>query len=167
MLGSERWRGGAERVVATGSFWANAVPFAAALATIPLAAEAARSAEACGMLLRRGLAEQAAAAGLGEDFAQTGPPQMPFFDFRSERRAPLSERRRILAFCGAAAARGVIFHPFHTMFIGGAHTEAHVEATLRATQRAFEAVVAAGKGENGGGGDDGDGERRGAGKAKL
>lgn len=33
MVGTSKWREGADKVVAMGSFWANAVPFAAALAT--------------------------------------------------------------------------------------------------------------------------------------
>jgi glutamate-1-semialdehyde 2,1-aminomutase len=43
VLGTDEWRAGASRVVATGSFWANAVPFAAALATIPLSDAASRN----------------------------------------------------------------------------------------------------------------------------
>ena len=40
-----------------------------------------------------------------------------------------------------AAEGGVLLHPFHTMFIGGAHSLEDVEQTLSVTQLAFEAVV--------------------------
>ena len=141
VVGSHRWRKGAEAVRATGTFWANAVPFAAALATIPLARAAAERAEATGTALRDGLRAQARAAGLGEDFGQSGPPQMPLFHFDSEGEKPPAQRRKIVAFCRRAAEGGVLLHPFHTMFVGGAHSLEDVEQTLSVTQLAFEAVV--------------------------
>ena len=54
-----------------GSFWANAVPFTAALAVLPLVTGAATSAEQCGAALRAGLASQAALNGFSTDFLQT------------------------------------------------------------------------------------------------
>ena len=61
VVGSAEWRPGAELINATGSFWANPAPFAAALATIPLAQAAASRAAAAGLALREGLSRQAAA----------------------------------------------------------------------------------------------------------
>lgn len=142
MVGSAAWRKGADAIHATGSFWANAVPFAAALATIPLAAAAAARAESSGLALREGLQAQAEAAGFGNDFAQSGPPQMPLFHFASEREQALGERRKILTFCRRAAEGGVLLHPHHTMFLGGAHTMADVEQCLEVTKLAFDAVSA-------------------------
>ena len=92
---------------ATGSFWANAVPFAAALSVIPLAAAAVSSMERLGLELRAGLAKQAAQHGFGDDFIQSGPPQMPYFSFKSEGKKGLRGRRRILLFCSEAVKRGV------------------------------------------------------------
>ena len=141
VLGAARWRRAAEKVTATGSFWASSVPFAAALATIPLAKGAIARAVAAGTRLREGLRRQAAAAGLG-GFRQTGPVQMPFFHFEEERGRPLGQRHRILLFCAVAAAGGVIFHPHHTMFIcGAAHTDADIDAALAVTESAFARVV--------------------------
>lgn len=140
IVGRQRWRVGAERVVATGSFWANAVPFAAALATIPLSCAAAKRAEELGLQLRAGLAGQAQRFGLDADFRQTGPPQMPFFHFESELDHPLRQRAKILKFCEVAADGGVLLHPFHTMFLGGAHTREDIRETLKVTKKAFAAV---------------------------
>lgn len=36
--------------------------------------------------------------------------------------------------------RGVWFHPYHTMFLTGAHTADDIEQTLRVTDAAFRAV---------------------------
>jgi glutamate-1-semialdehyde 2,1-aminomutase len=131
------------------SFWANSVPFAAALAVIPAATAAAVSAEMCGLLLRSGLQEQAAKHGFGGDFLQTGPPQMPFFHFQSEAGVKMMERRLIMQFASECIQRGVWFHPFHTMFLNGAHAPHDIAATLRATDHAFEAVAkAVGDGNN-------------------
>ena len=140
VLGTEEWRVGASRIVATGSFWANAVPFAAALVTIPLSDEASRNAEARGLELRCGLRHQAKQCGMGSDFQQTGPPQMPFFHFDSEQTLPMSKRQKILTFVDVCAKSGVLFHPFHTMFLGGAHTVEDVRRTLEVTKRAFDVL---------------------------
>ena len=140
VLGTEQWRKGASRIVATGSFWANAVPFAAALATIPLADAAAESAERCGNVLRSGLEQQAKSYGFGNEFKQTGPPQMPYFNFASENNLRLDKRVKILKFVDVCAKGGVLFHPFHTMFIGGSHTLKDIEKTLAVTKKAFRLV---------------------------
>jgi glutamate-1-semialdehyde 2,1-aminomutase len=134
-------RRAAARLRATGSFWANAVPFAAALATIPQAAPAAATAEAMGLRLRAGMLHQAAACGLADDFVCSGPPQMPYWYFRSETARSLNQRYRILVFCAACTEGGVWMHPFHTNFLGGAHTADEIDATLRVTARAFAKVA--------------------------
>lgn len=142
VVGRAGWRKAARGVVATGSFWANAVPFAAALAVLPLVTEAASSAEQCGIALRVGLARQAAVHGLSTDFMQTGPPQMPYFSFKSEAQSAFPERELIMEFCSVCVMNGCWFHPFHTMFLNGAHTQADIEATLQVTATAFAHVAA-------------------------
>ena len=97
VVGNAKCRKGAENISATGSFWANSVPFASALATIPLAKAGAKKSEKMGMLLRDGLKSQANSfKSLANDFVQTGPPQMPYFHFQSESKFPLPNRHKIL-----------------------------------------------------------------------
>ena len=104
-------------------------------------AEAALAAEASGDALRSGLNAQARSVGLGDDFKQSGPSQMPYFHFDSEKSEPLSERAKILTFCSHCAKRGIIFHPFHTMFLCGAHRLSDIQATLEVTKGAFKEVA--------------------------
>ena len=72
VIGNAKCRKGAENINATGSFWANAVPFASALATIPLTEAGAAQSEKMGTLLRNGLHAQANTfKSLENDFFQT------------------------------------------------------------------------------------------------
>ena len=66
---------------------------------------------------------------------------MPSFHFEEEQSRPMFERAMILHFCSECAKGGVWLHPFHTMFLSTAHTEADVAATLRVSERAFEVVA--------------------------
>ena len=141
VVGNAKCRKGAENISATGSFWANSVPFASALATIPLAKAGAKKSEKMGMLLRDGLKSQANSfKSLANDFVQTGPPQMPYFHFQSESKFPLPNRHKILIFCAVCVANGVWIHPFHTNFLSSAHTEKDIHETLHVTQEAFSIV---------------------------
>lgn len=137
MVGTSKWREGADKVVAMGSFWANAVPFAAALATPGSRCLYTAASEQ----LRKGLQEQAEAAGL-RGFSQSGPPQMMFFCFDEELPLPCSQRRLIMRFCELCVAQGVIFHPHHTMFLSAAHTPEDIEAAPAVAKVAFEQLAA-------------------------
>jgi glutamate-1-semialdehyde 2,1-aminomutase len=44
------------------------------------------------------------------------------------------------AFCTAAVAQGVYFHPTHNMFLSAAHTEQDIEHALEAAGYGFRAV---------------------------
>lgn len=94
------------------------------------------------MRLREGMLRQAAAHGLGDDFACSGPPQMPYWYFRSERDRELAERYRILIFCATCTEGHVWIHPFHTNFLGGAHSVADIDSTLQVTEKGFARVAA-------------------------
>jgi glutamate-1-semialdehyde 2,1-aminomutase len=141
VCGTNQWKEGASKIVATGSFWANSVPFAAALATIDLADDAAKSAERRGIQLRNGLQNQAKEFHLDDDFNQSGPPQMPYFNFTSENHLSLYKRIKILTFVDVCARGGILFHPFHTMFIGGSHSFQDIQDTLIVTRKAFASVA--------------------------
>ena len=147
VLGSERLREGVRSMAfMTGSFWCNADAFSAALATVRTLQRTGGIAQmaALGQRLCDGVVAQAAAVGL--ELRVSGPPQMPLFDFPAEAARPMAERAAILRFCSECAQHGIWFHPFHTMFLSAAHTDADVTATLRVTRRALEVVAAAGLG---------------------
>jgi glutamate-1-semialdehyde 2,1-aminomutase len=134
-LGNERFVRGAERIFATGSFWYQAVPMAAAVATIrALRDDAAIDAMVrAGTLLRDGLARQASAHGVAIN--QTGPVQMPNVSFDGD-----VAFAKAMTFCGAAMEHGAILHPRHNWFLCAAHTDADIEAVLAATDAGFRAV---------------------------
>ncbi|HEV3037477.1 MAG TPA: aminotransferase class III-fold pyridoxal phosphate-dependent enzyme [Candidatus Angelobacter sp.] len=136
VMGNNRFRGAAGRIFVTGSFWCGGVAMAAALATLEtLEKTGAIEHMACmGQRLRDGLAEQAAAHGVG--VKQTGPPQMPLVLFEDD-----LEYKKGSCFTAEALRRGVYLHPKHNMFLSAAHTEADIDAALKATDAAF-AVVA-------------------------
>lgn len=132
LAGSEKARAGAQGIFVTGSYWFQAIPMAAAIATLT---EIQRSdylerMEKMGALLREGLADQA--AGYGFSLRQTGPAQMPMILFDDD-----PDLR--LGYCWVAEAltRGVYIHPWHNNFICAALTEDDVKLTLDATGEAF------------------------------
>jgi glutamate-1-semialdehyde 2,1-aminomutase len=137
-LGNERFRSGIEQVFATGSFWYQAVPMAAAVATINALKDedAVARMTAAGTRLREGIAKQAAQYSC--EVNQTGPVQIPNLSFAGD-----VEFERAMTFCGEAAANGAIVHPRHNWFLSSAHTDADIDRVLEATDAAFRAVRAA------------------------
>jgi glutamate-1-semialdehyde 2,1-aminomutase len=134
-LGNDRYREGIEQVFATGSFWYQAVPMAAAVATIRALKDedAIAKMEAAGTRLREGIARQAEQYSV--DVSQTGPVQIPNLSFAGD-----GDFAKAMAFCGEAAAHGAILHPRHNWFLSSAHTEADIDRVLEATDAAFRAV---------------------------
>jgi glutamate-1-semialdehyde 2,1-aminomutase len=136
-LGIESLRQPASDVFFTGSYFTSAVPMAASLACVrELAASDAIARMAT---LGTQLCEGLVAAGRTHDLdvVTSGPPALPFMSFRDDPRQRLNR-----VFCGAAAERGVYFHPHHNWFLSAAHTEADIARTLAVADEAF-AVVAA------------------------
>ena len=132
VLGNHRFRRGAERIFATGSFWYQAVPMAAAIATIhALRDEAAIEAMVrAGTLLRAGLDRQSLAYGI--PINQTSPVQMPNVSFDDD-----NAFEKAMAFCATAIKHGAILHPRHNWFLCAAHTDADIERVLSATDEGF------------------------------
>jgi glutamate-1-semialdehyde 2,1-aminomutase len=135
VLGSADLAEAASSIFVTGSFWYQAAPMAAALATIAALRkqDAVASMLQRGIRLREGLDQQARSAGVA--ICQTGPPQMPnvrFVDDESFERSGL--------FSGTCAAGGVIVHPRHNWFVSAALTDEDVDDALAATEVAFAAV---------------------------
>ena len=135
VLGNDRFRGGAQGIFVTGSFWFSAVPMAAAIATIgALRAErAVETMERAGRALRDGILSQAQSWGLEVNYS--GPVQMPYLTFAGDTDHALAS-----AFAAQAMRRGVYIHPRHNWFVSAAMTDADVAAVLAATDEAFAAV---------------------------
>jgi glutamate-1-semialdehyde 2,1-aminomutase len=135
VLGSGSLSEAASRIFVTGSFWFQAVPMAAAIATITAIRDegAVPAMESIGTKLRDGIERQALAAGV--TVFQTGPAQMPNLRFADDRRFAKAR-----VFCGSVVDHGVIVHPRHNWFVSAAHTDHDVERVLEATWEGFQAV---------------------------
>ncbi len=135
LLGGEKARAAAQKIFVTGSFWFQAVPFAAAIATLReiQTTDYLERIERTGSMLRDGLSQQAVSHGFG--LRQTGPVQMPMILFDDD-----PDMR--LGYCWAAEAltRGVYIHPWHNNFICAALTESDIRRTLEITDEAFAAL---------------------------
>ena len=139
MIGTEALRDAARSVFMTGTFFTQAVPIAAALATID---EIERSGaieimERAGRRFCSGLAQLASAQGLA--VTMSGPPAIPFMTFVED--AGGFDRSR--TFAAACARRGVFLHPVHNWFLSAAHTDADIDAALEVAATAFVEVKAA------------------------
>lgn len=135
VLGSGPYSEPASRIFVTGSFWFQAVPMVAAVATITALGQegAVDSMVQRGTRLRSGLEDQARSAGVR--ITQTGPVQMPNLRFVDD--VDFEQARR---FCGTCAAGGVIVHPRHNWFVSAALTDDDVDEVLAATEMGFAAV---------------------------
>ncbi|HEY8014883.1 MAG TPA: aminotransferase class III-fold pyridoxal phosphate-dependent enzyme [Dongiaceae bacterium] len=137
VTGKDRFRDAATRIFTTGSFWFQAIPMAAALATLRKlhAIDGTALMHRAGMRLRNGLQAQADSRRI--KIRQSGPPQMPLVLFEDD-----PEVTKGKFFCVEALKRGVFLHPVHTMFLSCAHTDAEIDRALEATDGAFAAVAA-------------------------
>jgi len=135
VLGSEKYAEGASSIFVTGSFWFEAVPMAASIATITALGEedAVGSMVQRGRRLRDGIDTQALE--LGIRVRQTGPVQMPNLTFAGDENFARSR-----LFCATAIAEGVILHPRHNWFVSAALTDADVDEVLEATDAGLRAV---------------------------
>jgi glutamate-1-semialdehyde 2,1-aminomutase len=135
VLGSDAFRGGAQRVFVTGSFWFSAVPMAAAIATITALGEenAVEAMARTGAALREGILAQARSWELPVSY--TGPAVMPFLTFTGDRDYELAN-----VFTAQALRGGAYLHPRHNWFVSAAMTGADLALVLEATDQAFAAV---------------------------
>jgi glutamate-1-semialdehyde 2,1-aminomutase len=138
LLGSNKARNAAAHIYVTGSFWYQAAPMAAALATLKLVRESdyLERIDALGLRLRDGLADRAQAAGFG--LRQTGPVTMPLFLFDDD-----PDLRKGFCWSSAMLERGVYVHPWHNMFLCAAMTEADIDQALDAAEGAFRVLQGA------------------------
>jgi glutamate-1-semialdehyde 2,1-aminomutase len=136
LLGTEALREAARQVFVTGTFFLGAVSIAASLATLTEigATGAIDHMHAMGLRLCEGLAERADTAGL--EIRLSGPPSLPYMRFAED--GDGFNRNRV--FCGAAARRGVLFHPHHNWFLMAAHQKEDIDEALTVADEAFAAV---------------------------
>lgn len=134
VTGTDRYREAVSRIYVTGSFWFAAAPMAAALATLSELndTDALARIERAGVRLRDGVAEVCERHDVG--VRQTGPPQMPQVLFDDD-----ADLRFGRALATAMAERGVLWHPWHNMFLGAAHDDATIDAVV---DRLDDAVAA-------------------------
>jgi len=135
LMGSEKAREAAQRIFVTGSFWFQATPMAAAIATLREIenTDYLERIQAMGAMLREGLARQAVTHGF--QLRQTGPAQMPQIFFEDD-----PDFRVKYCWTEEALTRGVYLHPYHNMFVSAALRESDVKKTLEVTDAAFQSV---------------------------
>ena len=127
----------AAAVFATGTFWMQQGPMAAAMACIR------RLEETDGVALMRqrgtelidGLRQVAVRH--GERLHVSGLPSMPKVRFATE-----DDFLRFQRFCAAATRRGAYFHPFHNWFLSTAHSAEDVARTIDIADAALAEVRA-------------------------
>ncbi len=134
-VGREHLRAAASRVFATGSFWNNPGPMAAALKTL----EVLERDNCIPAMLRRGKewVDQFVALGnkYGVPLQATGTPVMPFVRIANDPGFQCQQ-----AFCSEAVRQGVFLHPHHNWFIGAAHTDALLEESLERIAKAMQST---------------------------
>jgi glutamate-1-semialdehyde 2,1-aminomutase len=135
VLGNDAFRGGAQQVFVTGSFWFSAVPMAAAIATIGALRDegAVEAMQRQGEALRAGILAQARSWDLAVSY--TGPPAMPYLTFPGDQGHELAG-----VFAAQALRAGVYLHPRHNWFVSAAMTGDDLALALDATDQAFAAV---------------------------
>ncbi len=125
----------AGKVFLTGSFWNNAVPMAAAMATLDVLTRDDVPAHLARMGARLRAGMQRLSGKHGVPIRYTGMDALPFLSFADERNFYRSQ-----TFCREAVRRGVFFHPHHNWFLCAAHQEAEIDEALAASDAAFEIV---------------------------
>ena len=137
MLGADWLRKSAREVFVTGTFFTQAVPIAAAIATLDeiVRRDAIAHMDRVGRRLVDGLAERAKAAGL--EVTLSGPPSIPFMSFVAD----AGSLARSRSFAAEAARRGAFFHPAHNWFVSAAHRDADIDLALDAAEAAMAAVA--------------------------
>lgn len=136
ILGNGPYAEAAQRIFVTGSFWFQAVPMAAAIATIGALQDqdAVATMERVGGRLRHEFEDLAGSAGV--PIRQTGPVQMPNLSFPGD-----TDFAKARVFSSAMLERGVIIHPRHNWFLSAAHTDGDVDRFLEAAEDGLQAVL--------------------------
>lgn len=132
LLGSKQTRNGAAKAYVSGTYWIQAVPMAASLATLDLIRDTnyLEHTVELGEMLRSGLDERATTHGF--ELSQTGPPQMPMIQFRLD-----PDIRFAMAFASGMILRGVYVLPYHNLFLCDAMTKDDISQTIDVANDVF------------------------------
>lgn len=136
ITGTEALRAPASSIFVTGSFWMNATPMAAAVATLRRleTIDGVARMRHAGERLSAGLLSQATSAGV--KVKVTGPPALPYMTFDTDR-----GHERLTYFAELALQSGVYLHPRHNWFISCALDDGLIDRALEATDHAFQGVA--------------------------
>jgi glutamate-1-semialdehyde 2,1-aminomutase len=135
VTGTSALRDAASSVFVTGSFWMNATPMVAAIATLRRLREidGVTLMSRAGARLREGVLAQAADAGVAVTY--TGPDVMPYLTFEAD-----VAYERMTCFADAALGAGVYLHPRHNWFMSCAMDDDVIDRALAGTEAGFAAV---------------------------
>ncbi|MEM7287442.1 MAG: aminotransferase class III-fold pyridoxal phosphate-dependent enzyme [Actinomycetota bacterium] len=135
LLGTDEVRRAARKIMFTSTYMFEAPPMAAAITTRAVYErdDAHGHMERMGRRLCEGLAQRAAAAGVGIELS--GPSTMPTLLFRDD-----ADGGRARSFAREAAEHGAIMPPFLNWNLSSAHEPADIDAVLAAATAGFEAV---------------------------
>ena len=124
LVGCEELKGDAAKVFYTGSYWFQAAPMAAALATLKelVRLDGPRLMGEYGRKLTDGMVRMAADHGF--HLKVTGMPSMPFVRLTDDESLMLHQR-----FCSECTRRGAYLTSHHNWFMSCAHTEADMQRT--------------------------------------
>lgn len=136
LLGSERVREGAGKPLITGTFWIQAVPMAASLATLEVITTTDYLEHTIGLgeLLRSGMDTVARTHNF--ELSQTGPVQMPMIHFKDD-----PGFRFATSFASQMMQRGIYMYPQHNLFLCAAMTQNDIEQILDAADHSFAQVA--------------------------
>src|SRR5581483_11752941 len=125
ILGKGAYADAASRIFVTGSFWFQAVPMAAAVATLNAIRDedAVATMARIGNELRDGIERQASE--LGVEINYTGHVQMPYLAFAGD-----ENYAKAFVYSASMIEQGVIVHPRHNWFVSAAHTSDDVDRFL-------------------------------------
>lgn len=132
-VGTEQLKAAASRTFATGSFWNNPGPMAAALKTM----EVLERDDCIPAMLRRGAEWTELFLELGEKrgipLIASGTPTLPFIHIANDPGFHQQQK-----FCSAAIRQGVFLHPHHNWFISNAHSDSILEESLTRIDKAMQ-----------------------------
>jgi glutamate-1-semialdehyde 2,1-aminomutase len=130
LVGSKNTRTGASRALLSGTYWIQAVPMAASLATLQVIRESdyLERMVKLGDMLRSGLSERAKAHGF--EMKQTGPVQMPMIQLDHD-----PDFRYSMAFASGMIGCGIYMVPYHNLFLCAAMTANDIDRTIDAGDR--------------------------------
>lgn len=132
VMGNNRAKQAASEIFVTGSFWMGAASMAAALKTLELIrnTDYLEHTIAMGDALRNGLNDVAKNTGL--NISQSGPVQMPLVMINKD--DGTRDLEKSIAFADKLLEHGILFHPYHNMFLSNAITPDDIAKTLAAAK---------------------------------